>query len=84
MATESTESTDPRTPLVFGFRPHHSHCFGLALVCMLDDLQRSPGGEGRKHKRRVWLGFPWVPWPTFGGAEGAASSVDRLPEIPEA
>ena len=40
IATEPTESTDPRTPFVFCSAPPHSHGVGPALVCRLDEMAR--------------------------------------------
>ena len=76
----------PQHPLVFGFRPHHSHLFGPESVCTVEEIvQKGPGDDGKNTQRRVVVGFSVGSVDSvaiWGGAEGPLSSVDRLPEIP--
>ena len=83
MATESTEPTDPHTPLCLG--PHPSpHCdgFGLVAVCTLDEIMRWERSRGETREKntqnRVVAGFSVGSVDSVairGGAEGPASSL---------
>ena len=58
MATESTESTDPHTPLTFGFHPAPLRSLLTSVVCRLDEIvAEEPGDDGKKHKEK---GVGWV------------------------
>ncbi len=61
MATESTESTDPRSPT-------------LNVVFLPPPSQEGVGVKGKKVGGLGWGPWiPWIPWLIWGGADGSAA-----------